>query len=338
MMNHVSLGFALGLSCIVGCSSSSHPATTDAGHPSDSGHSKDAGHDGGSHPNDGGTKHADAGKDAVAVDAGHEAAKPDSGKLKPGFQIVTVSGAPLTAAAGDAIPLKVVYVEPDGGVVDLPAGTVVDWVAPVTVTAQDPWDAGPNSVLPDSGAAPTGIFIKNPYRTDRMDYPGTLFLIRAGATAGATVEVKATLPDGGTASAKIPVADTPAGNPDAGRILFADVLNCAGCHGAAGQGSPGVDGGAEAGIYYVLQGADYPYPAPPLNNTGTDGGGPNLAADPDWSAALLGMAAQGDIDNMGVALRKPMPDWLGKKNAAGKALSAQDFAHIYAFLKLQKTQ
>jgi hypothetical protein len=30
-----------------------------------------------------------------------------------------------------------------------------------------------------------------------------------------------------------------------------------------------------------------------------------------------------------------MPDELGKKNADGGAVSAQDFAHIYAFLKTQ---
>jgi hypothetical protein len=47
------------------------------------------------------------------------------------------------------------------------------------------------------------------------------------------------------------------------------------------------------------------------------------------------VAAQADMDDNGVALRKPMPDELGKKNADGGTVSAQDFAHIYAFLKAQ---
>jgi hypothetical protein len=47
------------------------------------------------------------------------------------------------------------------------------------------------------------------------------------------------------------------------------------------------------------------------------------------------MAAQGDIDNHGVALRQPMPDWLGKRGLDGGPLGAQDFAHIYSFLKSQ---
>jgi hypothetical protein len=49
------------------------------------------------------------------------------------------------------------------------------------------------------------------------------------------------------------------------------------------------------------------------------------------------MSAQGDIDNMGVALRQPMPDWLGRlNNVDGGTLNARDFANIYAYLSTQR--
>jgi hypothetical protein len=102
-------------------------------------------------------------------------------------------------------------------------------------------------------------------------------------------------------------------------------------------GSPPVDAG-EAGVEYQLPigpgGELFPYPAPPLSNTTTDAG-PNLAADPTWSAGLLGMAAQADIDNDGVALRPPMPTFFDTSDGTGKNLGAQDFADIYAWLKTQ---
>jgi hypothetical protein len=42
------------------------------------------------------------------------------------------------------------------------------------------------------------------------------------------------------------------------------------------------------------------------------------------------------MDNGGVALRLPMPDWLSTPNpATGAPLATQDFADIYAFLKTQ---
>ncbi len=79
----------------------------------------------------------------------------------------------------------------------------------------------------------------------------------------------------------------------------------------------------------------FPYPAPPLNNTTTEGS-PNLAADPAWSAGLLGMAAQADMDNGGVALRIPMPVFFTAPDGTdGGVLGAQDFADIYAWLKTQ---
>jgi hypothetical protein len=82
---------------------------------------------------------------------------------------------------------------------------------------------------------------------------------------------------------------------------------------------------------YVLDGQPYDYPAPGLN---AEPG--NVAGDPDWNAALLAFAARADVDNAGVALRVPMPDWLATPNpATGKPLTTQDFADIYAFLRTQ---
>jgi hypothetical protein len=210
----------------------------------------------------------------------------------------------------------------------------VTWSAPSTVVAEDPDDAGPNGILPEAGAQPTGFFVQNPFRPDRTDYPGTLFVVDPGTGSGGTLTVTATVGDAGTVSATVAVSPTPAGDPEAGANLFRGVLRCAECHGQTGAGSPptvGPDGSVE----YILMGMKYSYPAPGLNDSTPEGGSPNLAADPAWNAALLGMAAQADMDNAGVSLRVPMPDELGKKNADGGTVSAQDFAHIYAFLRTQ---
>jgi len=53
-------------------------------------------------------------------------------------------------------------------------------------------------------------------------------------------------------------------------------------------------------------------------------------------AEKLGVAIQADIDNNGVALRGPMPDFFqAVTDDAGATLSAQDVADIYAWLKTQ---
>jgi hypothetical protein len=89
-------------------------------------------------------------------------------------------------------------------------------------------------------------------------------------------------------------------------------------------------------MYLLGDAGSFTYPAPGLNNSVTDAGTPNVAADPTWNAALLGMASQGDIDNNGVALRVPMSDYLGAPNGIdGGSLTSQDFADIYAFLVTQ---
>jgi hypothetical protein len=77
------------------------------------------------------------------------------------------------------------------------------------------------------------------------------------------------------------------------------------------------------------EGMTFDYPAPGLN-TEPD----NLAADPDWNAALFAMAARGDFDDGGIVLRKSMPDWL-TTTISGHPPTTQDFADIYAFLRTQ---
>jgi hypothetical protein len=49
---------------------------------------------------------------------------------------------------------------------------------------------------------------------------------------------------------------------------------------------------------------------------------------------LLAVAARSDMDNGGLELRTPMPDWLSD-DATGALLSTQDFADIYAYLMTQ---
>jgi hypothetical protein len=110
-----------------------------------------------------------------------------------------------------------------------------------------------------------------------------------------------------------------------GALLYG--ANCAQCHGATGHGSPapGADG------TYTIAGASYAFPAPGIN---AEPG--NCASDPAWDAALFAVATRADIDNGGVALRLPMPDWLSMPNpATGAPLATQDLADIYAFLKTQ---
>jgi hypothetical protein len=345
--------FLLGLACVAGvggvgsamatfagCSSTSATPEADGGADTGAPSTQDSGPG----PGDGGPSGVDSSTDAGDAHAPADAA-PDTGPaVVTGMAIVAKSGSALAAVPGDAVPLKVVFTLSDGTTEDLPTGTSVTWISPATVTAQDPYDAG-SSPIPDAGAQPTAFFIANPYRPERTDYPGVLFVINAGSGSDAGVGVTAQLADGGTISAIVPIGAAPVGDPDAGGQLFLTGLGCQECHGGSGEGSPPVllaDGGLfleDGGPVYQLLGGQYPYPAPGLNNATSEAGAPNVAADPAWNAALLGMAAQGDMDNYGVALRQPMPDWLGKTNAAGQTLSAKDFADIYAWLKTQsKTQ
>jgi mono/diheme cytochrome c family protein len=248
------------------------------------------------------------------------------------LKIVAASGAALQASAGDAIPLQVVGTMASGATTDLPAGATVSWSMPATATALAPDDDTDPSPLPDPAAQPTGTFITNPGRPDRADRAGLLYVLDAGSSANGTLTVAVTVAgvtigDGGqtTATATIGVSPTPTGDASRGATLYGTGgANCASCHGPTGHGSAAPDSNGN----YLIDGVAYDFPAPGLN---TEPG--NLAGDPDWNAALLAMSARSDVDNGGITLRAPMPDWLTRPNAAtGKPLTTQDFADIYTFL------
>jgi hypothetical protein len=252
-----------------------------------------------------------------------------------GVEITAASEAGLQGAPGDALQLQAVLKLSDGSKMIVPYSDV-NWTAPVTVIAQDPNDAGSNSVLPEVSAEPTAFFVSN---NDRITQKGVLFITAAGTASHRLVRVTASVPDAGVASAEVTVLPAPVGDATRGGMLFQAIPGnpCASCHGPTAAGSPPVDGG-EAGVEYQLPsgtgGELFPYSAQPLDNTTTDAG-PNLAADLTWSAGLLGMAVQADIDNNGVALRIPMPEFFDGKDGLGGILGAQDFADIYAWLKTQ---
>jgi mono/diheme cytochrome c family protein len=232
-----------------------------------------------------------------------------SSRTSTGFQIASATGRELASAvAGDAIALALVETFSDGTTEVVPGAT---WTAPTTVMPRPP-DASP---LP---ALATAIFVDNTLRTDRPDdLGGVLFVLDAGS---ATLTASA-----GAASATrtIPIATAPAGDATHGQVMFAAA--CAACHGTMAQGSApqNADG------TYTIDGLAYAFPAPGLGRAMG-----NLASDPAWSAALLAYAARADIDDGGVVLRYPMPDWLSEP-VAGALVTTTDFADIYAFLQTQ---
>jgi len=283
----------------------------------------------------------DAGTDGAtdsshAVDSSLTDARADAGTDSAirALKIITTNDAALQGGPGDALNLQVVFILADGGTLAVPTEQVT-WTAPETVVAQDPNDAGPNSILPEAGAQPTAFFVFNDWRENHF---GALFIVDPGTASDAGVKVTASVSDAGQVSAVVAVSPAvDGGDPTRGQNLFQNVFACSGCHGPNAAGSPPIDGG-EAGALYELpsNGGDlYSYPAPGLNDVTTDAG-PNLAADPTWSVGLLGMAIQADMDNKGVALQTPMPDFFQAAiNDAGTTLSSQDFADIYAWLKTQ---
>jgi hypothetical protein len=289
----------------------------------------------------------DASKDAKTDSAKDSSPKGDAGPGSDapvdapaegaylGIEIVTTNDASLSGAPGDSIPFAVLYELEDGGTAPVPEA-LVEWTSPTTVVAQNPKSPGPGSVLPEAGAEPTAFFVSNMYRIDHF---GGLFITDPGTVASPTVTVSAKVMGVGTASVKVTILPNPVGNPTRGGMLFSSIPDnpCAGCHGATGNGSPPVDGGGADAEYRIPTGSGgelYPYPAPPLNDTTTDAG-PGVAADPAWSAGLLGMAAQADIDNNGVSLRIPMQEFFQTQDGTGHVMNAQDFADIYAWLKTQ---
>ena len=243
----------------------------------------------------------------------------------------SASEAPLSAVAGDALALTVVIVGTDGTVTDLPAGAMVTWTAPATLTALAS-DSSAASPIPSPGATPTVAWLANPGRSDRnANLANVLFVLDPGTMQNATVDVTATVTGAtpsGPVAAKIAIDPAPAGDWTRGALLFgASGANCAECHGATGHGSPG----APAASSYVIAGATYDFPAPGLN---AEMG--NAASDPAWNAALFAVAARSDIDNGGLTLRAPMPDWLTEANPSTRQpLTTQDFADIFSWLKTQ---
>lgn len=251
-----------------------------------------------------------------------------SGGTPPQLQIVSISGAPLYAVAGDGLALEVVVAEADGSTHDLPGSASVTWTSPAVVTALPP-DSAAASPLPVPVANPTGGWIVNPSRPDRQgDLANVVFIFDPGTVQNGTLQVSATVTGAspaGSVTATILVDPTPAGDWTRGATLYAAA--CAMCHGATGHGSPG----APEASSYTMEGATYDYPAPGLN---AEPG--NTAWDPAWNAALFAVAARADVDNGGLTLRVPMPDWLTEPSPATQApLTTQDLADIYAFLKTQ---
>lgn len=256
---------------------------------------------------------------------------PSSVSASSQFAIVTASGGSLEAVAGDALLLRVIDIGADGSTLDLPAGSQVVWTAPVnSIEALAPNSMAP-SPMPAVGAQPTAAWIDNPSRPDRnADLSNVLFVLDPGTVQNGAVQVSATISGPGASaevSASIPVDPTPAGDWTRGSTLYgASGANCAMCHGPTGHGSAANPDGSS----YTLVGVTYPFAAPGIN---AEPG--NAASDPSWNAALFAVASRADIDNSGVSLRLPMPDWLDRPDPTGRVLTTQDFADIYAFLKTQ---
>jgi len=80
--------------------------------------------------------------------------------------------------------------------------------------------------------------------------------------------------------------------------------NCAGCHGAKGQGNIG----------------------------------PNLHEAAGWSSVLFARAMLKDVDDKGVALKPPMPNWgkIGFRGDKGKAPTTAEIANLQGYLKTLK--
>jgi hypothetical protein len=248
-----------------------------------------------------------------------------SGTGTPGTLTIAATSGSLTAAvAGDAIALKIM-----DGTEALPSGATVTWSGVPTAAALDP-DSTADSPLPAPGDEPTAAFLTNPGRADvASDLADVLFILDPGTAGGGSLKLTATITGAvtGTATVSIPVGATPAGDATRGATLYGpNGADCAFCHGATAHGT---DAGPDGMFSY--NNSKYSFPAPGLN---TEEG--NVGSDPGWNAALLSMASQADVDNGGLTLRLPMPNWLAEPNPATmKVLTAQDYADIYAFLKTQ---
>ena len=242
--------------------------------------------------------------------------------------------APTQVYVGDTVVLKMEKVMSDGSTESLPGTAEVDFVGPQTVAATD------NDTLPPANAAtllatdstPTGFFVVNPVRYDHSaDLKHKLFtngLVTGNGSDTVSAAISGLgLQDGVSSPLTISIGPLPPGNTANGQAQYA--ANCAQCHGTTGQGctiqsifdnSPAI---TDVGV-------------PGLDAT-SPGGSPNLAADPGWNAALLAFASRADVDNSGIILNLPMPNWLSMPAADGHYLTMQDFADIYAWLLTQTT-
>jgi hypothetical protein len=256
-----------------------------------------------------------------------------------GYRIVASNGAPMTTAvAGDAVALQVVVVMSDGSIAALPPDATVAWTSPLTITAQSVDDEGESEPLAVRAAPPVGgpvaAFLNNPQRADRAgDLTGVLFVLEAGPTDGQTVNVSATIGGSqrGTVATSVSISATPAGDAARGATLYGSSgAACSKCHGPTGHGTVPMSN-SDGGTSFMIGDKTYAYAAPGLN---AESG--NVAADRAWNAALLAIAARSDLDNEGVTLREPMPDWLTMVSPGSNAtLTTQDFADIYAFMQTQ---
>lgn len=247
------------------------------------------------------------------------------------LRIVAASGSALQAVAGDALALKVIQTTADGGTSALPGDVKVAWTSSA-VTALPPDDDSDPDPLPDFGTDPTGVFINDPSRPDRQaDLAGVLFVLDPGTGPSGSVQVTATISgavtEAGALTEAVAVAAGPSGDATRGAALYGAPGSCARCHGATGHGSPEP---ADA-TSFKIDGKSYAFPAPGLN---AEPG--SVAGDPEWNAALLAVSSRSDVDNGGVTLRLPMPDWLLEaKPDSAQPFTTQDFADIYAFLQTQ---
>lgn len=230
------------------------------------------------------------------------------------YRIETADGAPLTAAAGDVLRLKVVQVKPDGSSAPLPPEAKVSWSGVTTVVAAKPGTELEISKLPAAGKAPVGIFVQNPARLDhKKDLDGALFILSRGTMPKPTIQVSASI-SGVEAQAEVTGTVSVSslmykGDPVQGAKTFR--ANCSSCHGEDGEGKYG----------------------PTLNMSGLIGEG-------IWDSAMLAMAARSNVDDMGVALARPMVNWMSTKASNDQLLTGQDFANIFSFLgtKGEKTK
>lgn len=245
-------------------------------------------------------------------------------EMVTGYSIVRTDGASMNAVMGDSLALSVVETLSDGKQHALPPGAVVTWTAPAAVTAL-PSDSTAEDPMPNFSAGPAALFIDNALRPDRAaNLHSVLFVVGASATNSGSLGIAATIGGAvtGTATATIPVVSGPIGDTAHGATVYQ--MACGGCHGATGAGTAANPDGT-----FSYAGGTFDYPAPGLN--GADG---NLASDPSWSPSLLAMSARADVDNCGLVLRRPMPDWLSTP-VEGHLLTDQDFADMFAFLATQ---